>query len=284
MKFRPASTCFGCCTLLVGVEVSSLLALLLQIASIAVCSSAEPLQVLALRISPTLQVLWASWALIGIPVAVCAGVGAVFRVDHLVRLFFWYGLLSFPAGLAIPLTMLATGSMCQSVTSEELQRMGSAFVCGFTDTFVFMATMVGALIHLYIVYIVWSAAEEIREANFPTLSKYTNKLKNMADQQPATKDSTAYTALGVNHPALASAFPSSNNHGTFGTQSFVGDNGAFQQAFEGFQVGPNGTQRLIMSPQADQIFPSASNLQPQSFIPAPESSADFTSLAPAPVK
>jgi len=253
MKFRPAHTCFGCASLLVGVQVTSLLALIIQTVFIATCSSAEVLQVAGLRISPTIQVLCASWAFAGIPVAVCAGVGALFRIDHLVRLFFWYLVLSFPLGIAVPSYLLATGKVCDSVVHEEIQRMGSAFVCGFTDTFVFMWTMVVGLVHLYFVYIIWSAAEDIaRNGNsYPALNKYTNKLKNMADEAPQ-KGKDPYTALAVNHPIV---------------EKFAQVNGFFPMA----NSQAAGTPQSF-APVADRFGPqSFTDAQPQSFMPSPGS-------------
>ena len=75
-QVRPAHSCFGCFTLTLGVEATCLVTLLLQrlgkpyggglesrILTISLCSSTEPLSLMSLKISPSIQVLCASWAL-----------------------------------------------------------------------------------------------------------------------------------------------------------------------------------------------------------------------------
>lgn len=93
----------------------------------------------------------------------------------MLRAFFWYLLFGVPLGIAVPAWFLASGKapepcsrpplsqVCGSVVEDELQRLGPAFVCGFTESFVFMWTCVSGLVHCYVVYVVWSAAEKISE-------------------------------------------------------------------------------------------------------------------------
>eukprot|EP00438_Fugacium_kawagutii_P036483 Skav209710 [mRNA] locus=scaffold36:382506:386762:- [translate_table: standard] len=80
-----------------------------SILMISLCSSSEPLTLMSLKVSTTVQVLCASWALVGIPVVICAGVGVLYHVDHLLRTFFWYLLFSLPLGIAVPTWLLASG-------------------------------------------------------------------------------------------------------------------------------------------------------------------------------
>eukprot|EP00933_Yihiella_yeosuensis_P049993 TRINITY_DN47762_c0_g1_i1.p1 TRINITY_DN47762_c0_g1~~TRINITY_DN47762_c0_g1_i1.p1 ORF type:complete len:280 (+),score=39.33 TRINITY_DN47762_c0_g1_i1:101-940(+) len=275
LKFHPCHTAFGVCTLFVGVEASVLVGLILEVIAISICSADQAVKIGGLKLSPTIQVICASWAFIGIPVTVSAGVGALYRIDHLVRIFFWYLLCSFPLGVLIPLWLLMNGDVCDTVVDAEVQRMGSAFVCGFTDTFVFMWTMVAGLFHLYVTYVIWSAAEDIRESNYPILSKYANKMQNVAEK-PTKGSAEPYTSYGTQHPALA---------GQQQTKSFDPSN---QGPFESLQVGPHGTQSLLMQKDAAELvntnpevpvtyFPSQSHMSPQSFLPMPASDLNFNS-------
>merc|ERR1719213_257098 len=81
--------------------------------------------------------------------------------------------------VGVPMYMLAAGSLCDSVVTPEVQRMGSAFVCGFTDSLTFFWTLIFGAVDAYLIYIVWSAAEEVGEAPYPELMKYSEALKNV---------------------------------------------------------------------------------------------------------
>lgn len=204
-KVRPAQTCFGCLTLLVGVEAICFVALIVQTILISVCSSLEPLSIMSLKVSPTIQVLSGAWAMVGMPMAVCAGVGVLYRIEYLVKTFFWYLTLSFPFGILVPAWLLASGKVCDSMVEQEIQRMGSAFVCGFTETFVFMWSMVAALMHSYFVYVVWSACEEINDYHHssPSLAAYNSQLQFMANAAPAAPGEMPKTSMGVHTPLMS---------------------------------------------------------------------------------
>merc|ERR1719356_1105763 len=100
------------------------------------------------------------------------------------RIFFWYLMISFFFGMIIPVWMLLTGSVCNVVVDKEVQEMGSAFVCGFTDAFVMMWSLLGATFHAYLLYVVWSAAEDIARAPYPELMRYSDALRNVKVPEP----------------------------------------------------------------------------------------------------
>lgn len=167
-----------------GVVIICFWALVVQVSLIAVCSSQVDMDVFGVIISPRVQVLAGAWAFVGIPVVVCAGVGNVYRIELTLRVFFWYLLVSFFLGVSIPVYLLATGTICTTLVVEEVQKMGSVFVCSFTDTVIFTTSLFLGLIHMYLTYMVWSAAEEIAEAPFPELLKYSDALKGMVQGTP----------------------------------------------------------------------------------------------------
>lgn len=181
---RASHTCCGCVSLLLGVQAISLLTLLSCISIIASVSSRGQLRVSSFYLSSELQMLAGTWAFLGIPIAVCAGVAALYRMETPLRVFFFYLLISFFCGVAIPIWFLASGSLCDTVVTPEVQKMGSSFVCGFTDTFTFFWTLILGCLHAYLVYIIWSAAEEISEAPQPELMKYSDALKNVYMPDP----------------------------------------------------------------------------------------------------
>jgi len=186
---RPSHTCCGCVSLTIGVEFICLVTLLTCISILSSVSSKAELKVSTFSLSPTMQVVLGSWAFIGIPVAISSGCAVLYRVEMPLRWFFIYLLVSFFFGVGIPLWFLASGSLCDTIVTPEVQKMGSSFVCGFTDTFTFFWTCIFGVVHAYLIYIVWSAAEEIALAPYPELMKYSNALKNIyqPDSPPGFK-------------------------------------------------------------------------------------------------
>jgi len=137
MKLKRSNTCCGCVSLLIGVELICLLSLIHDITILASVSSRGTFQVSTFNLSPTIQMLLGTWAFIGIPVAIAAGVAALYRIELPLRAYVIYMLASFFLLVGVPMYMLASGSLCDSVVTPEVQRMGSAFVCGFTDSLTF---------------------------------------------------------------------------------------------------------------------------------------------------
>lgn len=264
MKVRPSQTCCGCCSLLVGVEATCFITLLSEIIAIAACSSAVPVQILGLVVPPYAQVLAASWAFVGIPIVIAAGVGALYRIEQSLRIFFVYLLISFFLGLIVPICLLLSGSLCDIVVDPTVQRMGSAFVCGFTDSFVLMWTLIGALCNLYIVYIVWSAAEEIAKAPYPELMRYSDALRSVQAPNP----------LSGPHPLSNNRAEPSRSPMAPAPSGPLGASAAGGVSMQG--TGQLGGQRG----NAPWDVPSAAGGEPivgtpQSFIPAPSSGARF---------
>lgn len=124
------------------------------------------------------QVWNAAWALLGIPFIIGAGVGMLYRIESQLRMYFWYSLTTFFLNCIWWLSFLYSGDLCKTIVGKEVQHMGTAFVCGFTDTFVFFWMLIAILVDLYCVYIIWSAAEEAGRSSYPELMKYSSALKS----------------------------------------------------------------------------------------------------------
>lgn len=184
MKIRPSQTFCGCFTLSVGVEVISAITILLGIGVIAICDSQESLRVSGVTVYPHVQVMLATWGFLGIVTAVNAGVGAVYRIEAAIKIFFFYQAISFTCGFLLPLMFLVSGDLCDTVVDHEVQRMGSAFICGFADTVFFAWLLIVGIIHAYVVYIIWSAGEDIARNPYPELSRYQSSLKGIDHLEP----------------------------------------------------------------------------------------------------
>jgi len=244
-------------------QVICLNTLVTCISLIAISSSEKPIQIAAVEVSPNVQVAAAAWAFVGIPITLAAGVGSLYRIELNIRLFFWYLVVSFFFGVTIPIWFMASGSICSTVVSAEVQRMGSAFVCGFTDTATFFWTMIGGLIHMYIIYIVWSASEEIAATPYPELMKYSDALRGVklpappAGPYPMNKRAIPIPSNAPPQQVPVTGFNPAPNYSTI--------NGL--QQVPRFNNGPpSGSGGLIGPP----VFaPGAGD--PQSFIPGPGS-------------
>lgn len=271
MKIRPLTDVLGCCNLLIGVELICLIAIIVDVLIISTCSSRLPLTVLGTTITPGLQVPVAAWAFIGIPIAVNAGVGMVYHMPNSVRLFYWYLVWSLPCIIYVPVVLLVSGSVCDSVVSKEVQHMGSMFVCGFANTFVLLWALMLLGLHLYTMWIVWSAAEEAVQSSKLSLTMYGKQLQGMLSEprmpEPGTYIVNANQTL--QNPATyvaksASAFspPAGGGYQGFGFGS---------ARFPSFQE-EGAPQSFMPMPGSTTDYGA-----PQSFIPAPASAADYGS-------
>jgi len=177
--FKPARTCIGCCSLTIGVETISFVTLLSCIWAIATVTSKGDLDVFGHPLSPTIQCAVGTWAFLGILVAITSGTGVLHRLELPLRVFVFYLSVSFVGAIVGPMGFLLSGSLCDKVVSDDVQQLGSSFVCGFTDSFAFFCMLMLGVCNAYAIYMVWSAAEEIALAPFPELIRYKEALRHV---------------------------------------------------------------------------------------------------------
>jgi len=160
--------------------------MMVSIYGLATLSSKGDIEILGRPISPEIQCVLATWSFLGIVSSICAGVAVIHRLGTPLRVFFAYLFFSFFLILVPPMVFLLSGSICDKMASQDLQQEGSAFVCGFTDTFAFFCLLVFATCNMYSLYIVWSACEEICRSPFPQLIQYAGALRDvhMPDHPP----------------------------------------------------------------------------------------------------
>jgi len=208
MGLKPTTNCCGCFTLLGGVQAVCLWTLLCCVLTICLVSSAEPIVMSGLVISPNLQVLMGTWAFFGIPVSIGAGVGALYRIELPVQLLFFFQCVTFGVSCFIPLLFLLSGSLCDAMVDKAMQRMGSSVVCGFIDTFWLFWLGLMLMIQLYVVYVIWSCCEDISENPYPELERYREALASVkAPMEPEKvpipeRRAVPGAAIAVKQPAL----------------------------------------------------------------------------------
>jgi hypothetical protein len=279
MKVIASRTFCGCATLYVGVLLTCLINFLLAIFFVAIASSREPLLILGLTIPPLPQVLIASWFLVGIPILFVAGFGAVYRIEGTLRFYANYMVLSWLLGTTVAAWFLMSGSACDQMVDPEVQRMGSAFVCTFADVGILVWTLVLGMCHLYMTWIVWSAAEEIAAEKYPKLMRYTDQHYNI--QVPNGPPPGPYPLPcpraepepGYNGPSQAGM--------PMQMQACMGPNGmmgggasmgaASNNARSMMEGAPVGSSFVVPRGSVPSHRHSAQMGEPQSFFPSPQS-------------
>jgi len=289
MKLRASRTFAGCATLYVGVLTTCLLNFLLAIIIVALASSREALLVFGLTIPPLPQVLIASWFLVGIPILFIAGFGAVYRIEGTLRFYATYMVVSWILGTSIATWFLVSGSACDQMVDPEVQRMGSAFVCTFADVGILVWTLVLGMCHLYLTWIVWSAAEEIQSEKYPKLMRYTDQHYNIQVPNgpppgpyplpcPRAEPEPGHVgpAHGGSMPGqMQASIPPTKGGGAMGGGPSMGS--APNDPRSMLEGAPVGTSFVVpRGSVAASNRGSAQMGQPQSFFPSPKSGADFT--------
>lgn len=146
--------------------------LLVAVFVIATVSSVMPVTLGNIQISPNTQVLMAAWAAVGIPLVVGAGVGIVYRVETFLRTYFWYLAATLAVEGLFFIKFLISGSVCSTFAPRDLERLGTTFVCGITDTFALFWGLIVIGISAYFLYIIWAAQNDIKKGYWPELMKY----------------------------------------------------------------------------------------------------------------
>merc|ERR1719387_3279537 len=183
----------------------------------------------------------------------------LYRIESHLKIYFYYLVASAFIGTFWWISFLFSGTIGQTIVSRDVQRMGTAFVCGFTDTFVFFWMLLVLVLLCYCIYMVWSAAEDANGGGYPDLMKYGGAIKGHSMPLPMQ-------SLGGNGPR--------------GMGGGFGGPGGFQSAppMMGGSFGYGGSMpRGPMSAPPTGMYGSVgpafggSMGAPQSFVPAPVS-------------
>jgi len=277
-KLRPARMFAGCATLEVGVYVTCAINFILAIFSVALASSREPLYVMGLTMPPLQQVLIASWFLVGIPILFVAGFGTTYRIEGALRFYANYLLLSWFLGTSCAAWFLLSGASCDQMVDPEVQRMGTAYVCTFADVGLLVWTLVIGMCHIYLTYVVWSAAEEIAGEKYPKLMRYTDKHYNIqVDNGPPPGPYPMPCPRAEPEPGYAgqqASIPPGQGSAMMGGGTSMG--AAPNDARLMLEGAPDGSSFVVPRGSVASNNRSAQMGQPQSFFPSPASGTDFT--------
>jgi len=225
MRLRPTQVCCGALSLLTGVQLICMYNLIASVICVAIASSKETILIHGVSVFPRIQVYSGAWCLVGIPIIIGAGVGAVYRIETHLRVFFWYLSLSFVFGAFIGVYFLVSGALPCTLTGS--QRQVSGVVCGFTDALIFFWMMVMGILNMYFMYIVWSAAEEIAHLPFPEMMRYSESLRTVGlpgareKQAGLPKGTRMASSLSLPNQQLPGPSGSIGTYGGTSFQSFI---------------------------------------------------------------
>mmetsp|Transcript_43465 Transcript_43465/g.138370 ORF Transcript_43465/g.138370 Transcript_43465/m.138370 type:complete len:203 (-) Transcript_43465:83-691(-) len=135
-------------------------------------SSAKAVNVGGVQLAPVSQVALAAAALAGVPIAVLAGFGIVFRMEKHVRLFYRWLTLTLLLDIYSAAQVVLSGRVCTAVTWSYLLRQGPMFVCLFIGMGALFWLTVFVLFEAYIAYAVWSQAELLLRDEYAELMRY----------------------------------------------------------------------------------------------------------------
>lgn len=214
-RLEPADSCFGYVPLLLALELICFSHLAWNTLVIYNTSSVESMSTRGVAVSPDMQVANATWALIGVPIIICAGVGGIYRIERMVRFYCYYMCASLVLGIAWVVVWVMTGGACESVVDEGARRLGSHIVCGTTIAMLLFFGLWLSWAWLYCIYIVWSAAEQVMLSEYPDVAFFMTMLKAqqaaeesrpLVGMQPWRRDETeAKKNVSVRHSPFMAA-------------------------------------------------------------------------------
>lgn len=124
----------GACSLTAAVELICALHMCVCVAIISVVSSEKPAVIAGVELSPVFQCVSAAWCLLGIPVIIHGGVGAIYTMESHLSLYYHY--LMGTTGWAVVYIVIFTkfGNRCSTMHVEgDDANTQASFACGISN-------------------------------------------------------------------------------------------------------------------------------------------------------
>lgn len=167
----PAPNVLGICSLTAAVDMVCFVNLIISIYVIAVVDSAKSVIWAGVEISPEMQCLTAAWYLIGIPVAVYGGVGAVYRVEANLQLYYYYLVGCLAVTVLWIFILLKYSNGCGTVQPQSPMQTAS-FACNVNNAMTIFWMCIMCLAILFALYLVWSKIDYCRKRLEMDLVRY----------------------------------------------------------------------------------------------------------------
>lgn len=199
----PAPNVIGGLSLTAAVELLCAAHLLVCLTVVAQVSSVESITVGGLRVSPTNQCITAAWFLLGVPMIIHGGVGAVYRVESHLTAYMTYLLGCVALAMVWAAAFVRYGNTCTTLQPDRGSAKAVSFVCGITNAMVIFWLVLIVVMVAGAAYLVWSMAEYIRKRTETELLRYREPyqmIQTLADDiamEQAADMQSAYQAKFV---------------------------------------------------------------------------------------
>lgn len=205
MRITPAPTVLGGLSLTAAVELICAIHLITCVIVISQASSVDVVTVGGIKISPTMQCVSAAWFLLGIPVVIHGGVGAVYRVESHLTAYMMYLLGSLVVVAGWTAAFIKYGNTCATLqpTGTPGSTVTASFVCGISNGMVVFWLLVVIGLVAGSAYLVWSMAEYARKRMETELIRYQEPFQAV---QTLADDIAMEQAAGMQAAYMPSKF------------------------------------------------------------------------------
>lgn len=176
-RLTPAENCCGVMPLLLSTVVICGFHLVWNTIVIFGTDADHGITIKGVHISASMQIGNAVWSLIGVPVIICAGVGAVYRIERLIRTYCYYMCATLALSIFWTVQWIATGGVCGQIAPQGARALGSSIVCGGVIAMVAFWGLWVVWFWLYLIFIVWSTAEEVKLGEYPDVTFFMTMLR-----------------------------------------------------------------------------------------------------------
>jgi len=177
----PAPAVLGGCSLLTAVEFVCLVHLITCIVIVSMASSVTSVDYAGVRISGYMQCINAAWFLLGIPIIIVGGVGALFRVEGQLKAYLAYLVGTLFVVIIWLGIFIRYGNACNTIqpTSGQYKKQ-ALMVCQASNGMVIFWMLVLVGIVAGAIYLVWSMLEYVKNRLFTELLRYQEPWESVA--------------------------------------------------------------------------------------------------------
>merc|ERR1719253_1960601 len=172
IRLQPLRGFLGAYSLSTGVLAAALFSLVQAAVTLCLVSSAENMHLGKVEVGPKTQMAIGAMTIVGVPLAILAGFGTIFKIEGEVWFFFYYSALNFCNDAFWVGRLVIGGGVCSAVAPEEVLRHGPLFICGVISSFSVFWLAIYLLLRLYLIIVVWSRAETLELGEHAELISY----------------------------------------------------------------------------------------------------------------
>lgn len=169
---QPAPAVLGTCSLTAAVEMVCFAHLIVCVVFVSIVDSVNTVNFAGVEISPLMQCLTGAWFLLGIPVVIVAGVGAVYRVESHMPPYLLYLLGTFGGAIMWIILFIKYGNTCSTLQPVAGASSQASFVCGLSNGMVIFWMLMVLGVISGAMYLVWSMKEYIQKRVETELIRY----------------------------------------------------------------------------------------------------------------